>query len=322
MNKRKKCVYIYIYTHIYFFSFVHVYTYIYECFISFPGGSAVKNLPAMQETQVRSLGGEDPLEKEMATHSRILAWGIHGQRSLEGYSPSGRREGRDWAASTHASPSGCRRVRYHWQPREQGRQSWGTHSHTLTSSCKGCLASRGGPGTGPVRAPSLPPALHSGSSGFLSSPLGCPDRQIPPLDGGLMKLCSWDQTGKYYSVIPVTCTAHPDALGGSGKGLHHTGKPKVVCHHTRGKELLSRLWGWPHNHSRPWALWKCFHLARDINRNPARSPEIPELHWKASENETVGRLTPCLQMRELTSERLRVLTGTVMQYHFQVSVHF
>ena len=36
----------------------------------------VKNLPAMQETQVRSLGQDDPLEKEMATHSSILAWGI------------------------------------------------------------------------------------------------------------------------------------------------------------------------------------------------------------------------------------------------------
>ena len=33
----------------------------------------IKNLPAMQETQVQSLGGEDPLEKEMATHSNILA---------------------------------------------------------------------------------------------------------------------------------------------------------------------------------------------------------------------------------------------------------
>ena len=36
----------------------------------------VKNLPAMQETQVQSLGREDPLEKEMATHSSILAWKI------------------------------------------------------------------------------------------------------------------------------------------------------------------------------------------------------------------------------------------------------
>ena len=36
----------------------------------------VKNLPAMQETQVRSLGLEDPLEKGMTTHSSILAWRI------------------------------------------------------------------------------------------------------------------------------------------------------------------------------------------------------------------------------------------------------
>ena len=36
----------------------------------------IKNLPTMQETQVRSLGQEDPLEEEMATHSSILAWGI------------------------------------------------------------------------------------------------------------------------------------------------------------------------------------------------------------------------------------------------------
>ena len=36
----------------------------------------VKNLPATQETQVQSLGQEDPLEKEMATHSSILAWRI------------------------------------------------------------------------------------------------------------------------------------------------------------------------------------------------------------------------------------------------------
>ena len=48
-------------------------------FVDLPGGSAVKNLPAMQETQemwVQSLGWEDPLEEEMATHSSILAWKI------------------------------------------------------------------------------------------------------------------------------------------------------------------------------------------------------------------------------------------------------
>ena len=44
----------------------------------------VKNPPAMQETQVRSLRGEDPLEKEMATHSRILAWKISWTEDLGG----------------------------------------------------------------------------------------------------------------------------------------------------------------------------------------------------------------------------------------------
>ena len=47
----------------------------------------VKNLPAMQETQVQSLGWEDPLEEGMATHSVFLPGEFHGQRSLVGYSP-------------------------------------------------------------------------------------------------------------------------------------------------------------------------------------------------------------------------------------------
>ena len=60
--------------------------------MGFPGGSLVKNLPAVQEMQVQSLGQEDPLEKEMATHSSILAWrvlwierpgGLHSMGSQE-----------------------------------------------------------------------------------------------------------------------------------------------------------------------------------------------------------------------------------------------
>ena len=46
--------------------------------LGFPGGSVVKNLPAMQETWVESLDWEDPLEKETATHSSMLAWEIPG----------------------------------------------------------------------------------------------------------------------------------------------------------------------------------------------------------------------------------------------------
>ena len=40
------------------------------------GAQLVKNLPAVQETRVRALDWEDPLEKEMATHSSLLAWKI------------------------------------------------------------------------------------------------------------------------------------------------------------------------------------------------------------------------------------------------------
>ena len=47
----------------------------------------VKSLSAVWETQIRSLGQEDPLEKELSTHSSTLAWKSHGQRSLVGYSP-------------------------------------------------------------------------------------------------------------------------------------------------------------------------------------------------------------------------------------------
>ena len=58
----------------------------------FPGDSDIKNLPAMRETPVRSLGRKDPLEKEMATHSSILAWRIPWTEE-----PRGRRVGHDWS---------------------------------------------------------------------------------------------------------------------------------------------------------------------------------------------------------------------------------
>ena len=52
----------------------------------------VKNPPAIWETQVQSLGQEDPLEEETATHSSILAWEIPWTESLVGYSPRGPNE--------------------------------------------------------------------------------------------------------------------------------------------------------------------------------------------------------------------------------------
>ena len=59
---------------------------------SFPGGSMVKHPPVKPEKRVQSLGWEDPLEKEMATHSSILAGKFPGQWSLEGYNPRGHKE--------------------------------------------------------------------------------------------------------------------------------------------------------------------------------------------------------------------------------------
>ena len=55
--------------------------------VGFPGGSDGKDSSCNAGNWVLSLSQEDPLEKEMAIHSRILAWEIHGQRSLVDYSP-------------------------------------------------------------------------------------------------------------------------------------------------------------------------------------------------------------------------------------------
>ena len=63
----------------------------------------VKNLCAMWEMEVQPLGQEDFLEKKIATHSRILAGEFHGQKSLVGYSPWGRKEldMNEWLTHTH-----------------------------------------------------------------------------------------------------------------------------------------------------------------------------------------------------------------------------
>ena len=61
----------------------------------------VKNMPAVQETWVRSLGHEDPLEKEMATHSSILAWKILWTEEPGGLQSMGSQGvGHDWATNT------------------------------------------------------------------------------------------------------------------------------------------------------------------------------------------------------------------------------
>ena len=63
-----------------------------------PVGSAVKIMPAIQETGVWSLGQEDPLEKEMATHSSILAWEVaRTEETVQLQSVELQRVGHDWA---------------------------------------------------------------------------------------------------------------------------------------------------------------------------------------------------------------------------------
>ena len=71
----------------------------------------IKHLPAVHETWVRSLGWEDPLEKEMATHSSILAWRIPWTEEPGRLQSTGsQRVGHDWATShtrTHLSKCTC-----------------------------------------------------------------------------------------------------------------------------------------------------------------------------------------------------------------------
>ena len=67
----------------------------------FPVAQMVKNLPTMQETSVRSLGQEDPLEKGMATHCSIFAWRIPWREEPGGLQFVGsQRVGHDWATNT------------------------------------------------------------------------------------------------------------------------------------------------------------------------------------------------------------------------------
>ena len=62
----------------------------------------LKRLPGMQETRVRSLGREDPLEKEMATHSSTLAWRIPWREEPGRLQSMGsQRVGHDWATLLH-----------------------------------------------------------------------------------------------------------------------------------------------------------------------------------------------------------------------------
>ena len=104
----------------------------------FPGGSEVKNPPVMQETWVQSLGGEDPLEKCMATHSSILAWRFPWTKEPGGPQPVGSQSWTwsDWARTQEediwVKCKGDGRWEYMWlpagkQPRGKQRQAHRAH---------------------------------------------------------------------------------------------------------------------------------------------------------------------------------------------------
>ena len=85
--------------------------------LGFPGGSVVKNLPAMPEppeTLVWSLGGEDPLEKEMATHSSILTWRIPWTEKPGGLQSMGSQRVGLKRHSTHAHTAHVKRIKRMW----------------------------------------------------------------------------------------------------------------------------------------------------------------------------------------------------------------
>ena len=85
----------------------------------------VKNLPAMWETQVWSLGREDPLEKGMATHSSILAWRIPWTEEPGGLQSMGsQRVGHDWATNTRGFPGDTSGKEFLWQWRRCKRHGF------------------------------------------------------------------------------------------------------------------------------------------------------------------------------------------------------
>ena len=86
----------------------------------------------MRETQVRSLGWEDPLEKEMATHSSTLAWKIPWKEELVACSPWGRKES-DTSERLHFHFSLCQLRGVGWRGRGDGSSGGRGYIYELSS---------------------------------------------------------------------------------------------------------------------------------------------------------------------------------------------
>ena len=101
-------IYCYIYSETYIYIYVYIYienTY-FTIYMVFLVAQTVKNLPAMQEIWVRSLGQEDTLEKTITTHSSFLAWRIPWTEELGGLQSTGSQSvGHDWMTNTFSFTS-------------------------------------------------------------------------------------------------------------------------------------------------------------------------------------------------------------------------
>ena len=132
----------------------HAHTGWFVClFLGFRAGTVVKDLPDKQKSWVRSLGQEDPLEKEMTTHSRILAWEIPRTEEPGGLQPMGSQKSQtrlsDSVAAVAAySSSALSSVLYpqHLAQRETEREretwsrGWQAAGGTR-ASCRACTSS-------------------------------------------------------------------------------------------------------------------------------------------------------------------------------------
>ena len=185
--------------------------------MGFPSGSVVKNPPAMQETQIRSLGRENPLEKGMPTLV-LLPGESHGQRSLVGYSPWGRKESDTTERlSRHAHP-------------------WRTEvllpPQLSAGSFQGPLVSlpRGLPSSNPS-IETLTPILSLALNLFwLEGPVlpqGSPEKARPAQDNPLFVTDTDTLTGVESPGIPRFC---PHS---KGRGFHSSSKSPGIVRHGR-----------------------------------------------------------------------------------------
>ena len=134
--------------------------------MGFPDGSVVNSLPAKQQTHIRSLGQEDPLQKEVATHSSVLArripWTEEGDRLQ---STGSQRAGRGLAIKQQQT-----------SPSDLCWHAFPTLRHTVEASPTGSQSSSGPTWVGPVAvvwATRLLPAACSVATGGNCTPAAC-----------------------------------------------------------------------------------------------------------------------------------------------------